>query len=510
MARIITGLDIGTHSIKVAQIKAGLAGVEPLGYFQREVLKTPETSHNEILSRAIKDLFSQEGIKGSTVIISVPGHTVSTRVLTLPFVDQKKITQVIPFEAEDLIPFALEDVVVDHQILERVNNRSTVMAAALQKHFLRGLLQMLSQAGIDPKAVEMDSLALYNFGRYFLGEWEGVIMDIGASKTSLCILGEGRLQMVRTILHGGDTVTKALQRKFSFSFEEAEELKKEAGLTGDQKVSQVIESAIMPLIKEIKRTIHMYEAEKKMEIPHLSLCGGTAQLKGLYPYFIQELEREVLPVSPKLKGWDNLDGRFVHGFGLALKEVLKARGSRINFRKGELAYKGETEVAKGKMVYAGILASLLLFMVISDGYLRYSFKERKYRELKSQIRGIFTETFPEVKNVVDEVQQMKVSLGELEKKTNLFGNRDITVLNVLAELSDSIPKDIKIEVQELTISDDTIKFEAETNTFDSVDRIRSELEKSEKFKEVNVGDAKAGAKEGKVRFRVNITLTDRT
>lgn len=524
MARIITGIDIGSHSIKVAQIKVGLTGVEPYGYFQREIPRAPEAHREEILSSTIKDLFSEEGIKGNTVIISVPGNAVSTRVLTLPFVDSKKIAQVVPFELEGLLPFALEEIVVDHQVLERHDNRSTVMATALPQGFLERLLQILSKAGIDPKAVEMDSLALYNFARYFSKDGEGVVMDIGALKASLCILREGRLQMVRTLSYGGEAITTALQKKFSLSFEDAEELKKEAGLAGDQKVTQVIESALMPLIKEIQMTIHTYEVEKKIEIPHLFLCGGTARLKGLNQHLTQKLGRETLPLFTKVdpvrklgwgflsngvKGWGDMDGIFTHSLGLALKEVLGAKGSQINFRRGKFAYKVETEAARGKAVYIGIIASVILLVVLSDGYLRYSFKEGRYRELRSQVRDIFKETLPQVKNVVDEIQQLKVAIGELGKTVSLFGNRDLTVLKVLAELSGRIPKDIQIEVQDLTISDDKIKLEAETDSFDSVDRIKSELEKSERFKEVSVGDAKIGAKEGKVRFKVNIMLVDR-
>ncbi|MCX6123706.1 MAG: pilus assembly protein PilM, partial [Proteobacteria bacterium] len=134
-----------------------------------------------------------------------PGQYISSRIIPLPFSDARKVDMAVLAEVEDAVPFNLDDMIIDHQILGQVQGKTLAMVVMTRKNFLRGFLEHLKRVKIDPKVVDVDSLSFYNLAPYLrLGAEDCVAMvDIGHEKTSICIVQNGLLKMFRSINMGG-------------------------------------------------------------------------------------------------------------------------------------------------------------------------------------------------------------------------------------------------------------------------------------------------------------------
>jgi general secretion pathway protein L len=517
MPKEAIGIDLGSSSIKLVHCRSGIKGIEITQVFELpfpiepsssvEALQQPSSLFSRSLSTGL-----QRDMRGDATV-AIPGQHAFTRILTVPAADSEKLEQMIRYEVEGHIPFPLEEVVVAHHPLSTANGGVQVLAAAVPRALMRQQLEWLGKIGLEPKAVELEALALYNAFCYLEKEREGiqVVMDLGASKTTLCLIEDGKLLGIRTILSGGRDLTQALKEKLDLSFEEAERAKQRGGLESDEDQTHLLFSVLDNLVSEVKRTIHLYTAGRKQAIRSLHLCGGGARLRGLQAYLTRQLGLEpTLLVVPSPESGTATQGEiYVQGLGLAVKGLLRGQGSHLNFRSGEFAYAKEEAEIRGRWRFLAVAAAVVLLLVIVNGYFRYASKESRYQGLKSQVRAAFQDAFPQVKNIVDEVQQAKAAVAELNKKGAFFGSGDLTALGILAEISQQVPKETRLDVQDFSVEGDKVRIEAETNSFDAVDKIKADLERFPKFKEVNVGDAKVSADQTKVRFRISITLTEK-
>jgi Tfp pilus assembly protein PilN len=134
--------------------------------------------------------------------------------------------------------------------------------------------------------------------------------------------------------------------------------------------------------------------------------------------------------------------------------------------------------------------------------------EKKVSALNSQITRIFKTTFPGIKTIVDPVQQMRVKIEELKKKSTFFGRtyRTIRHIDILNEISKQIPREMDIEITKLVIGDGDITISGQTGTFNSVDDTKSKLETSGVFRQVTISSANINRSGNRVQFRLNIKL----
>ncbi|MFQ5456099.1 MAG: type IV pilus assembly protein PilM [Nitrospirota bacterium] len=525
MAKRIVGIDIGDSSIKVVQLKRGMMNLELRESFVREIPQNTALSRDDDIADILRELFHSKKIRGDILTVSMPCRSLSTRIITLPFADPKKIEQVIGYEIENQIPFSIDEVIIDYQIIESNPEGSKILVIIAPKETIRSNLSLLSKAGIDPSIIDIDSFALYSFSQYYLknGQDDVIIIDIGASTTAVAFIVNRRLYGIRNITMGGDTLTMSISKRLSISFDEAERYKYEMELSRDGSFTYnsgegdiIIKGELDALVTEIKNTIHIYETETERSMPYLFICGGGSKLRGIREYLSIELNKEITDISksdPSSKtglidknGDISHDPLFSHGLGLVLREALKKRGSEINLRKEEFVYGKIAKESISKLVSllgAGILVIILL---LSNLYLKYYIADIRVKGLKEEIRGIFKKQFPDVKNIVNEIHQIKGKIKELKRDVSVLGNSDFTILNILKELTESIPDDTKIDIHDLTIDNDKIRIEAETDSFESADKIKNEFNKIGFIKDVNISDAKVSADQTKVKFRINITI----
>jgi len=558
MGQTILGLDIGSSAIRGVRVTQGFRGLRLLRIFEQKVSPKEEGNLPEDAPlsagqiEALAEMVSEGLIRsGEMVCVSLPGHLVSTRKMTLPFTDPKKLKQVVPYEMESTLPFDLEEVTIDYQVLDTgaastqeengsANGsgagRSDLLVSTVRKTVLQAYLQGLQSVGIDPAWVSIDAVALKIFSQHFLDCREGasgdsrealdsdahLVVDVGAAKTVLSFMQGGRLNGVRTLPMGGGLITDALGRAFELSREKAEELKQEICLDKAEQSPEAlacVEEAIGPWLTEIEKSLrYFWTSGSSQSGPSggmLTLCGGGGSLKGLKEVLAETLDMDftrggVDSAGFSMTGLELLDRAsifhaFHMGLGLAL---LPMEGSQINFRQGEFVYGKEMIEKRNRLASIGLVALLLLALIMGDLYLRYDNKEERYRDLKGELRETFLETFPGVRNVMNEVEQARVEIEVLKRRGDFLGVGEESPLKVLQEITSRVPKEVRIDVQELVIDGENVRILARTDSFESVDRIRNGFLKAKRFREVNVSDAKVMADQSQVRFRIKMKILD--
>jgi len=197
--------------------------------------------------------------------------------------------------------------------------------------------------------------------------------------------------------------------------------------------------------------------------------------------------------------------RYAEALGLALSP---AQGTQINFRQGEFVFGKESIERRHRLASVGLVSLLLLGLMGGDFYLHYHQKEKKFLELKQALRSEFTKTFPQTKNVSNEVEQTRAAINERKKNAEFLGVGEESPLEVLKVVTAGIPTEVRIDVTDMVIDGNKVRIEAQTDSYDSVDRIRGGLMKVGHFQEVNVSDAKISADQSKVSFRIQLTMTE--
>lgn len=238
---------------------------------------------------AIKGLISNTNIKVKDVTLSLSGHSsVIIKRVSLPHMSEDELSESIKFEAEQYIPFDIEDVNLDFQILglaEKENMMDVIIVAA-KKDKINEYVTVAKEAGFAPVIVDVDAFALENMCElnYDVNTEENVaIVNIGASMININILKGGLSVFTRDSAVGGNLHTEALQKEFTISYANAEKLKHEGVLEGISKddMAAVLISASEDIITEISRSFDYFRDTTNYEnINEIILCGGGALTTG--------------------------------------------------------------------------------------------------------------------------------------------------------------------------------------------------------------------------------------
>lgn len=296
----ILGVDLGSYSVRILQLKAAPEGVLVHAFVEHEVWRELEDAASdeerlEIYSSALRQLLEGRHFTTANGAIALSGNLVLLRFL--PLAADHAPSREVPSEAWDLIPFERGQAAVDGRVQDvsydaQSPRREMVLAVAEEKT-VEGVIEAARSAGLRPSAIISDSLALENAYDFFPPEASGetqVLVDIGHSTTSVNILEAGVLRASRVFNVAGRLFTKALRRDFDIDEAAAETLKREHGLLGGDGSDDAarVQRALRPIVAElgvaILRTLDSYLDKRAAGHPaptRLLLSGGSAELKGL-------------------------------------------------------------------------------------------------------------------------------------------------------------------------------------------------------------------------------------
>lgn len=286
------GLDLGSSYIKTIKLR------ESKGAYELELLDIHSLPPELIvdgsiidsirLVDSIKEMVKKTGIKTKDTVISISGHSsVIIKRISLPEMSEEDLSESIKFEAEQYVPFDIEDVNLDFQILgpKEEPGQMDVILVAVKKDIINEYISVIREAGLNPIVVDIDAFALENmYGINYEIEPEKnvALLNIGASTINMSILKGGISVFTRDSSLGSNLHTEALQREFNIPYENAEKLKRGEAVenVSPEDAATVIESASEEILSEIVRSFDYYRSTTVHEdISEVIFSGGCALLK---------------------------------------------------------------------------------------------------------------------------------------------------------------------------------------------------------------------------------------
>jgi type IV pilus assembly protein PilM len=308
----ITTLNLGSQSIELADFRPQpQGGLILCGYRSRELLADPTreaTRHAQIVA-ALREMLGELRIKGGPVNYTVAEESIFTRFVKLPPIDEEKIERIISFEAQQNVPFPIDEVVWDYQLVGGgTGEQIQVILVAIKADLLDEINGAVEATGLRTSIVDLATMALYNAFRYNYSDLSGcsLLVDIGARTTNLLFIEPGKI-FTRSVPIGGSSVTSAIAKEFNEPFHAAEFRKKRDGFVGlagtvaepldadVARVSKIVRSTMTRLHAELMRSISHYCAQQQGNPPErVFLSGGGATTPHIQEFFHAKLQ---LPIE---------------------------------------------------------------------------------------------------------------------------------------------------------------------------------------------------------------------
>lgn len=516
------GLDVGQTGLKAVRFRRRLSGRETVDYFQHPMpFSRPEDLEPARRVQSLRSFIWRHGLYVTDrLVTAIPCQDLFVRTLSFPFKDSAKLAQVVPFEVENLVPMPLEDLAVGSLILPpehpiegsgRESKGSDVLVTAAPRDKVAEHLRFLAQADVEPSAINVDAMALFSVTQYLQEEGAAVpsdlaIIDVGASKTTLCLVQGGRPVVLRTILWGGNHLTHALAVRHACSFADAERHKRTVAV--DQ-----VHGLLEPILRELRITLQAYQGSERGRLTHCWVCGGGSKLQEIGSYVSRQLG--LYPVGPRQGFGPDAPRAFSIAFGLAIHpKIIRPRWRFKSSPLGlALDLKGVTEATSQdavttkrdrRMAIAAVLVIVVLTLV--DFSVHFMLQDQRATRLKTALQSQYEQFFGAGAAPGEELDQAQYRIGVLDKSLGLIDTTDSKVLRTLSIFVKQLPPGTTVKVRELTVDGAVILLEGETTSFDAVERVKQTLAASAQLTEVTVTETRVGAAPNQVVFRMTATV----
>jgi type IV pilus assembly protein PilM len=312
-AKSLVGLDIGSSAVKAVELKPVGRGYK-VAAFGSEPVPPDSIVDGAIIdgtavADAIRRLFDGHKIKTRDVAASLSGSAVIVKKITLPQMTESEISESIYWEAEQYIPFDIQDVNLDYQIIENggsMGGKPTmdVLLVAAKKEKIADYTGVIAQAGRTAVVVDVDAFALQNAYEANYGMQPGevvVLLNAGASATNINILNGEQSVFTRDISIGGNAYTEALQKELNLQYDAADSLKKGQAVEGVEydDAKPVLRAVTENMMLEIQKTFDFFKATAAADrIDRIVLSGGASRAEGFTEMLADRFESPVEPFDP--------------------------------------------------------------------------------------------------------------------------------------------------------------------------------------------------------------------
>ncbi len=386
----VWGIDLGQCALKALRIQDldGEVVATAFDYVEYpKILSQPDADPDQLIREALNTFLSRNSLRGDTVAISVPGQSGLARFVKLPPVEEKKIADIVKFEAKQQIPFNLDEVVWDYQkigasnVVDGFALETEIGLFAMKRDLVNRYLQHFKEVGVEVHLIQMAPLALCNYISYDLlergpeaaadeSEKKGcvVALDIGADSSNLVITDAGRIIWQRPIPLGGNHFTRALTKDLKLTFAKAEHLKRNATKSPElRKILSALKPVLNDFVGEVQRSLGYFaNTHRDAQIEYMVGLGNAFRLPGLQRFLAEKLQLDVR----KLAKLERLGGEtvlsspvytenilsFAAAYGLALQGLKHGRVG-TNLLPGEIRME---RLVRGKKPWAVAAAGVLL------------------------------------------------------------------------------------------------------------------------------------------------------
>jgi len=473
----VTGIDINDDYLTAVQVLKGFGGWE-LTACARIHLKGEE----ERLDQGLSTLSQSMDLTGGECIVAISGAETYYRNLEVPFKDKRKQREVLSFELEPNVPFPIDELVVDFFSTNR-SDTPELLAFFAEKRVIGQLLDTLKTQDIDPEAlcVRCIPMALWLINNPGTPD-KGVLLNLGEKRVTLVLWQKSRVVFIRTFVHGSGTQT---------------------------------------LLKTVRHTIHAFEAGRKanqikrFETPEKAfLTGQGATQPGVSQAVTEALgipaEKVDLCNDDRIRLgehaeplWDPslMDG----ALSLALGRY-SAKGLGPNLRRNEFEVQKRSfyrsKIFRKVAAWLLVIASLWAIDMGVDTH----FLKQRAAALDNRTLVLFKKTFPHISRIVDPVKQAQIEINELKRVATpgqVVGMNG-RALDLLLEISERLPESMDLKVSRLVIDPNSVRIKGDTDTYNTVDRVKQGLEKSSLFKTTTISSANLDQGKNRVLFEIKL------
>ena len=492
MPSYVIGLDLGQHSVKAALLKGSFRGYEVEDFLSLEPTAAPDggpAGLDEQMDAAARILETIDRPQ-ATVVMALPAARCSNWLISMPFSDRKQIAQTLRFEVENYVPWDLSEVALEYLILDTKDSGAQVFVAMAPLERIAEFLERAGESELDPRHLSVDAALLALLGP--ASEECIAIIDLGHSRTLICVTDEGRPLWLRD-LDGG---TQAL------------------GLQADGVPAERLEAEpFKKWLQQLRSSLMAAENAGTPPIDRVLCCGGGAELPRWKKALSTELGIPVdslpLPQSAvKPEEAPAAGPEHALAYALALRAFDKKSRRAVEFRKGQFSQAADTRTRA--RVAMGSIAAVILLAIGGLAFhgLRIAGISQELKGANATLIDTVKKTFPNVASSAlgtpeTSIAVMREKVVEIEDRIATLKGPDMSPLEALRILSDSIPNNITVDVDEYLVNEEMIRVRGETDSFGSVDRIETAIRTVPSFESAKKSDVNK-ARGGKMRFVVTI------
>lgn len=460
----VWGIDLGQCALKAIRLEMrdGAVTATHFDYIEHpKILNQPDADPDQLTREALEQFLSRNTLKGDQVVISVPGQSGLARFVKLPPVEEKKIADIVKFEAKQQIPFPLEEVVWDFQkvgsgiVTDGFALETEIGLFAMKRDMISRYMQHFSDVNVEVHIVQMAPLGLCNFITYDLlgkdpvpeGSEEEedtseksdcvVALDIGTDSSNLVITDAGKIIWQRPIPFGGNHFTRALTKDLKLTFAKAEHIKRNAVKSPDlKKILSALKPVLNDFVGEVQRSLGYFtNTHRDAQVKYMVGLGNAFRLPGLQKFLQEKLSLEVRKLAKleRLQGDEVVNApqftenilSFAVAYGLALQGVGKTR-LRTNLLPSEIRV--ERMIRAKKPWAAAAAAAILLavagltfgrnleFSAVNDSSIKDAIEVGK--KTLSQVGELRTQYDAEVNKIEDSKKTIRIIGAGVDERFN--------------------------------------------------------------------------------------------
>ena len=482
MGRKILALDLKEDLVSAILISSGIRG-----NVVEDFLEVPVEDTENRFKGALEQITAKMNTDGATCVVSIPADEFVYRNLTVPFNSPHKIRQILPFELDTLLSASIDDFNIDFIPVKRTDaaNVTDILVCCVDKNRLLMYLASLSEFNLHPDSLTISGFPVaYSLSLHDDFPENGILLDMGRETAGLFVIVGRQVCMVRNLTIGSSVENKAIH------------------------LAQQIRHTLYGL-EDIRR--HQFQVEALV----ITGTGSkhtdfTAELCKHLGLSLRHMNlADVLGWRFKMEPGDSWNPNTMDSpLALGRMEVEGAGG--FNFRRRSFLEKQFWSEHGKRVIQTGVLAVVVLMAgfihLLLDTYLL----EQKVARTNRDIAGVFQQTFPDVKRIVDPLHQMRVKIESLRNAAVPSGESRgrYFVIDVLNHISKQIPETIDIEITRLVIGPENTLLSGNTDNFNTVDDIKGRLENAAIFKSATISSANMDRSENRVRFKMKIDLAD--
>ena len=510
LTRPVTGLDLGSHSLKVVELRQGFRTPAAARAYESAL-------DGRGTSEVLRELVATYDLETSGAVAAVRSSRVSVRTMDFPTSSRRSLAQAVPLAIGDRLPFDAAEVVIDWTLVSRERGHARVLAAIAPRAEISELVESLNEGGCDPRVVDCEGLVLANLAATFDLQGTRILADLGHSKSTFCLLRDGQPLGSHALLCAGRKISEALAEDRGLDLEAAERLKCEVGVLapGESQLSPRVAAVIDRIANELVRFLSSSDTSADPRIEEITLMGGTALLEGIEGFLETRTGVRVrrLGLPPEEAGLGLVAAGSPVLFGPAVALALRGSGSgvsHLNFRRDEFSRQIDLAGYFRDFGSTAALCALLALLALSNLGIHAYLDSKRATLIEEQVQELYQSAVSAETAAPNPVASLRSALHDAKDRAEFLGvyRGNLSALDLLTEISKRISPELDLVFEELSIDRQTIRIRVFTESFEAADRLGAELSEFGPFSQTRIGSIETDKRSGRKKFDVTISLVE--